>query len=223
MKPNQYISANRNNLFPPTGNAILFYPGAYTDYGPLDMLVTPNEAGMIAGAITAIYVDYWITQEKIIEFGDKIRRHYSVGFPIVFDLSPSDFGLKSLDAFYPKTWTLKQKEFYQPKGQTVLGKRLYFHELNLTLLYLVAEAIQVYKIIQRCNVYPNMVVLQEHGMVGLWTEFGGESLLYKASRKKPKFLYVAKNTIPWPNYHAVSETQVDIGQMHNHERRIYII
>ena len=67
--------------------------------------------------------------------------------------------------------------------------------------------------------------MQDHGTGGLWTLFGlnnSESILYqKALQNLPKYLYVAKNTNPWPRYNRVSEYTNSEGSMHAHERALF--
>jgi hypothetical protein len=218
MGPKELLISKEGRAFSPDGIATIYYPGGHFDYGPLDLLLNAYPS-----AVVAIYADYWVEFDDLEKFIKSIRRRYETGRQVVVtELTPKDFGAKNIDAFYPKCWTDQQVQHYREENQTQLGFRYYFPEINLTLLYLKADAMQVYKSLQKVNIYPDIVVLQDHGYGGGWVDFGGESLLYKAAKSKPKYLYVAENTTAWPGYSQISDSHLDEGQMHHFLRSLYL-
>jgi hypothetical protein len=69
---------------------------------------------------------------------------------------------------------------------------------------------------------PYAVVVQDHGFGGNWTTFGGDgSPLWSLARRGalPKWLLVADNTTPWPDYQVASNT--DCGGMNASPRRLF--
>jgi hypothetical protein len=225
MEPNEYLFSKEFRGFGPEGIATLFYPGGFTDYGPLDLLVNhSSSAEALSNGIVAIYADYWMTFDVLDQFVHKLIRRYQAECNEPIELTPQDFRVKSIDAFYPKAWSDHQRNFYKEANQTQLGFRYFFPTINLTLIYLKADAIETYKILEKAKIYPNFVVLQDHGgFGGGWVDFGGESALYKAVKLKPQYLYVADNTEVWPGYLQVTEGFRDEGQMHNFSRVLYAL
>jgi hypothetical protein len=223
MEPREYLFGKKGAAFGPQGVANLFYPGGFTDHGPLDLLLGHYQSvESVSNGVVAVYVDYWMTFEALEEFIQNIGMRYQAECSLSIELTCQDFGVNSISAFYPKTWTEDQVGFYLDSKQTHLGFRYFFPAINLTLIYLKAEAIETYKLLQKNKIYPNLVVLQDHGGYGgAWTDFGGDSALYKSAKVKPKYLYVADNTRTWPGYNKVSDGFCDEGQAHRFIRSIY--
>lgn len=64
------------------------------------------------------------------------------------------------------------------------------------------------------------IVLQDHGFGGNWTNFGGDSLLWKrAAARPPRWLLVADDTQAWSGYERVSSP--DTGGMHANDRSLF--
>lgn len=96
-------------------------------------------------------------------------------------------------------WTILERESEFDDGH---GPR------RLAFLHIQAEAIWFcWNIWGRFDQMPFGVVLQDHGTGMNWAVFGGESPLFQVGRgsKLPKYLLVAANTEPWPNYEAISK------------------
>lgn len=222
--PKQWIHDNGGNAFGPDGAVRIFYPGGFTDFGPLDLFLGPNGYGCTHGHITAVYADYLIDSEQIRKFAGQVRSRYQAEEPIVSELQAADFGAQKISDFYPKApaeWSEEEERLYRPAEQKVLGCRFFYRTINLTLIYLQAEATKVYKALNKINLIPNIAVLTEHGYGGFWTQLDGDSVLYNAVTKKPTFLYVQENARPWPGYERISDWFVDEGQMHHFKRSLY--
>lgn len=216
MQPKEYLLSNEGRAFSPDGIATIYYPGGFLDYSPLDLLL-----GRTSSAVVAIYADYFTAfDDEFANFLKSIRRRYYADYPIETELTPKDFNAKHIKDFYPNDWTDELRRSNRGESQYQLGFRYYYPKINFTLIYLKADAVKVYTSLQKVNIYPDVVVLQDHG--GIWTEFGGDSSLYKAAKRKPKYLYVARNTTVWPGYTKISDASLDEGQTPHFLRSLYI-
>jgi hypothetical protein len=67
------------------------------------------------------------------------------------------------------------------------------------------------------------VVVQNHGKGGLWTSLGGDCLMYTASPRLPRFLYVGDDmgSEPWPHYRRISREAVDSHSLHRSSRSLW--
>lgn len=216
----------------PSASACLYYPGAYTDTGPLDLILrsrSPDGWQPFNAFATAIYVDINIDAEGIENLVNRMKRLYSTRIALVTDISPADFGSFKHENFLPDP----DDRFYESvpgyAGEYLLmdrdffGVRIFFPEIQLNLVYLRAEAIQTYRILQKAKIYPNIVVLQDHGPWGFqYATFYGESLIYKAAKVLPDYLYLANEGVPWPGFERVSDAYRDAGQEHHYERYLAV-
>lgn len=184
----------------------------------------------------AIYADYSINDESLDRFIESIKSRYGMyehSEVIQQRLSPEDFN-KNLDDFFPSPssrWPFYQtqtdgnwSEFnrFDPRDQRdyFFGRRIYFNSIGFNLIYLRTEAIQTYRILQSMKVNPNIVVFHDL-FGGAWTDFGGESLLYKAAKVKPRYLYSGDNVDPWPNYQRVAESRLNSDGRQSIHRSLY--
>ena len=216
----------------PADSGCLYYPGAYLDTGPLELLlrsrsVSANEP--IDSFATAIYVDINITKDFIKQLVDRIKRLFQRNIAIPFSLDPYDFGGLSKEDFFPKLGdpffdsVPNYADQYHIEGDEFFGIKILFPEIGFALIYLRAEGIQAYRALLQAKVYPNMAVLQDHGVFGFQhATFYGQSLLYKAAKPLPLYLYADIAGDPWPGYERVSTSYVDHGQEHNHARCLYV-
>lgn len=95
---------------------------------------------------------------------------------------------------------------------------------TLTFVYLDTEAIQTYiHVWGIAGCAPLIVVVQDHGKGGLWTSLGGDSLMYTASSRLPRYLYVGNDTGsgPWPHYRRVSRGVIDEHSLHRSSRSLW--
>lgn len=225
MSPEDYLHAIARKSFSVSGVPIIYYPGAGDDSGPIELLLSSSDEGLIA-----IYADYHAEREQIDRLAKKISSYNLAAPPKITELSPSDFGVKSTRSFWPTQsscteyeWERLQFETRSVSSDEFFGVRFFFRQLNLTLIYLKTEAIQTLKVLQKNNLFPDLIVLEDPNYGGEWTSFGGNSKLFKAAKHKPGFIYVAQNTTPWPGYIQVTEPRVDNASCHRQERAIYSI
>lgn len=197
-----------------TSGEILYYPGAGTDYGPLIRFSGPTEVK------TVIYADYGMEKEPVIQFLSSIPG-WSVG--PMSDLQPLDLGLvASWEQFWPVN--PKSRKFANPASAFGLRAKLVRQQdgVSVDFIYLATEAVQTYANLLLAGLRPTIMVLQDHGFGGNWTQFGGNAELFKhAKGALPRYLLVGQNTEVWPGYAPVSGGRVDAGQMHAFERVIF--
>lgn len=223
MSPEEYLHTIARKSFGVTGVPIIYYPGAGEDSGPIEMFISSSDEGLIA-----VYVDYQVQHEEIDRLIRKLTKYNHAESPKITELVPGDFGVKSKRGFWPtrtscteNEWERLQFETRFMSGDELFGMRFFFRQLNLTLIYLKTEAIQTLKVLQKNNLFPDLIVLEDPNYGGEWTSFGGDSKLFKAAKHKPRFIYVAQNTKPWPGYIRATESRVDNSSCHRQERAIY--
>ena len=165
----------------------------------------------------AIYVDYSVNNQILDRFIGSIARRYGSSGIIRQELLPGDFN-KKLDDFFPsnddpfyKAQTANNwSEFHRfdPRNEKdyFFGCRIIFNSIGFNLTYLRTEAIQTFRILQSMKANPN--ILTFHDLFGgAWTNFGGESLLYKAAKVKPSYIYSGDNSDPWPKYRLIAKSR----------------
>lgn len=94
---------------------------------------------------------------------------------------------------------------------------------RINFIYLNTEAIQTYlHLWGAVHLAPLIVVVQNHGLGGLWTPLDGDCLLFASAPVLPLFLYVGDiNSQPWPGYKRISCTVSDPFSMHKSQRSLY--
>lgn len=209
----------------------LYYPGAHLDTGPLELLLRCRSANALEpfdSFATAIYVDINITEQSIWQLVDRIKRIFQISTVVPFPLLPKDFGGLSAQDFYPKLddpfFKSEQNyaNYYQPDLDGFFGIKIVFPEIGFALIYLKAEGIQAYRTLLKVKVVPNILVLQDHGVFGFQhATFYRGSLLNKAAKLLPQYLYIDVAGDPWSGYERVSTSYVDRGQDHQHARCLY--
>ena len=226
MTPAEYLYQAGSNKWGPLGGALLYYPGAFTDTGPLELLINARfhgEGDSLDFPIAAIYVDVEASSDQAGEFCDSIMQRFATDKYQITPLQPDHFGKTRAD-FYPKEHDPYYAEIdgyaghYPIPDNLYFGTRLTFPGINLSLIYLKAEAIQTYRLLQGLQIYPNIIALQDHGYGGQFATYYGNSLLHRAAKKAPNFLYIEQNQDMWPGYIQASAPHVDEGQMHNFPR-----
>ncbi len=214
----------------------LFYPGAGMDVDPA-LLFTST--GVVS---TVVYADYvsgrmFKAEEAFSRFE---RCHLSLSedmrglippYRTLLDsgvLTPTDFGFDSLLAFYPnrRTWGSDRDAYLGPDaviGRWALLELSSLPSRPVLFLYFSTEAIQTY-----INLWgirgaaPLAVVVQNHGKGGLWTPLDGDCLLYAASPRLPKYIYVGDiSSTPWPGYRQLSRDRTDSNSMHRSRRALF--
>lgn len=223
MSPEEYLHTIARKSFGVSGAPIIYYPGAGEDSGPIEMFLSSSDEGLIA-----VYADYHVQHEEIDRLIRKLTKYNRAECPKITELTPGDFGVKSARSFWPTRtgcteyeWERLQFETTLMSGDELFGMRFFFRQLHLTLIYLKTEAIQTLKVLQKNNLFPDLIVLEDPNYGGEWTPFGGDSKLFKAAKHKPKFIYVSHNTQPWPGYVPVTDGRIDSASCHRQERVIY--
>lgn len=229
MLPIEYLQKSTVSRWGnPAEAPCLYYPGAYRDTGPLDLILRSRSIDGQApfdSFATAIYVDINIALDEIERLITRVQRLYSTNVVLVNDLTPADFGPFTYADFLPnanddfyasvpdyaREYALAEHDFF--------GVRAFFPKIQFNLIYLRAEGVQAYRALQRAKIHPNIVVLQDHGPWGFqFASFYGECLLYKAAKTLPQYLYIANEGDPWPGFERVSDSHCDEGQEHHYER-----
>lgn len=193
--------------------AVLYYPGAHSDWGPLRLFA---EYG---GHKTFIYADYGIGSVEARRFLNRIPQWT---LSRLDELPPGNLGLTS----WGETWAVECRLDNRDHGfgwDAELLCRLKNHkDKKIRVIYLGTEAIGTYPVLIRAGLRPNTVVLQDHGLGGNWARFGGRSPLYQAARRStmPEFVF-AGPTARWPGYKRVSADKIFKGQMHDFPRAVY--
>jgi len=195
---------------------VLFYPGAGGDISPALRFA---EIGAID---TVLYCDY-IDRVPRAVFNDfaMMGRHRGRE---ARDVHASELGQRCRADFFPcsrRRWGRRDDDASNPVIGRVMELRLYGpDEAPLTFIYLDTEAIQTYiHVWSMVRCAPLIVVVQDHGRGGLWTQLGGDCLMYTAAPVLPRFLWVGSNA--WPNYSQISRPDVDHHSLHRNERTLW--
>lgn len=227
LNPAEYLFQSGPNKWGPLGTALLYYPGGYTDTGPLELLVNARlhgEGDPWDFPITAIYVDVEASPDQVGEFCDAIMQLFSADGYQRTVLQSDHFGKRRAD-FYPKAhdpFFASIAEYagrYPIPDDLYFGERITFPSINLNLIYLKTEAIQTYRLLQSLHIQPNIIALQDHGGYGgQFATYYGDSLLYRAAKTAPNFIYIEEGQEMWPGFIGVSTPHTDDGQMHDYAR-----
>ena len=207
MTPDDYLRRR------PQSNGVLYYPGSGTDWGPLNLF------GIHEQIATAIYVDYTITNAAARQFLTTIPGWLDVA-AMPEDVQPDYLGVDSWD----RCWSDEPdaRRFAHPDRAFGLLSRVASQTAKLEVIFLATEAIQTYSLLLRRGLGASVVVLQDHGFGLNWSSFGGDSVLYRVNHQQlPDLLLVGENTVPWPEYHQVSDYAVIEGQQHDHPRALF--
>ena len=184
----------------------LFYPGSGCDVGPVRRYAEDG------GIDSAVYCDYLYGSEMYRDLQDQLlRAMMEIGFHRVAQrtVRADEFGLTCRRDFLPTNWTQFGCE---DQENPVIGSRILFRswmtERYFTFWKLNTDAMQTFlHIWGGTNQVPHIVVVQNHGLGGLWTQLDGRCLLYTLCSQLPPFLHVAvTNSRAWPNYEEISRT-----------------
>ncbi len=216
---------------------VVYYPGAGEDRHPFYVFGETHAAHCFA------FADYETSQgdaRRLLHFLDSPQKHSYVQIAHG-ELSREELTLKSLytvisqqkgDPQVPHdepsggqyaVWSILEGGPSSPKSQHLRIPRLP-QQPRFALLYVGYEAIAAYHALfcLKGSKPPYAILLQDHGLGGGWTEFGGKgSLLLRTARQSglPRWLLVARNTTAWPGYELVSGP--DRGGLHNTPRSLY--
>lgn len=213
-----------------TGNkdmGTLFYPGAFKDWSPLDVFATTCNR--------FILIDYFISKADARQFLLDLPRFVNRSIQelvSIQELGPDDFGVANWQAFWQegpnKGFGMHWGMMSPDSDSFVLKAQLHNPNGNLSeVYYFRTEAIKTFEVLCDFGMKPGVIVCQDHGLGGQWTNFSGFSLLYAAAVRHnalPKYLYLdtSQRHSPWPGYEKqVSQPQIDYGQMHKFPRALF--
>ena len=198
-----------------------FYPGAFEDTTGVDIFVNKGKVSV------GIMVDY-ISDAKILN--NVIHRVIDTGWAIAerYPLEPEFFGKSGWREFWSDKSCIMQsfqERAYQDYGDATLFKGTkYFNEDSyFLLLYFRTEAIQTYlNLFGHHNKAPEVIILQDHGFGGFWTDFCGKtSLLHQSCPTLPPYIMVAEGCDVWEGYEAISPPIHCPKSMHESNRILY--
>jgi hypothetical protein len=205
----------------------VYYPGAGDDFSSLQLF------GKYSNTENIYFSDYYNTPEII-----SIRERLDERGEDTLSLMPSHFKRGNWSDFWPD-----ENDDWFDANQIISdiinpiyswGRKIKINhpnQLNKTFdfYYLGTEAIKTAEILIKNRIYPDVLVLQDHGTGGNWTVFGGEnSPLYSVMKNNlPKYLLLeprCENDI-WPGYNQVTKPYApgiqNANPMHMNKRALY--
>lgn len=201
---------------------ILYYPGAGTDYGPLEYFAIEFESELPLGA--AFYVDYLAREVEIKSMFRKMPHLNEARCVQTEKLKSTYLHQSSWTKYWPENHPLS-RGFANPRKAYAITSELSFEDQQpLRFHFFRTEAVQTYENLLAIDIIPSIVVIQDHGFGGNWTRFGGANEMFRLAlqyRSMPEFLLVADNSEAWPGYVAMSRPLRLRGQMHDHVRTVY--
>ncbi len=206
------------SLRPEPEGCVLYYPGSGFDLGPLRTLAATAHSSVKIS--TVIYSDYLV---EVSTLKARLRSLHKGPHLEFREVTPQQLGHDHWEAFWSSD--LRSYRFAHPNDARGFECDITFQNgRHVKFIYLRTDAVQTYVNLLNTPLQPDMVVLQDHGFGGNWTQFGGEHEMFQAAAQQgalPSWLYVADNTRCWPGYTAMGESIRDKGQMHSHTRRFH--
>ena len=202
-----------------------YYPGGWRDWSPINRYADEDLFDFF------VYADYLVSMNDVI---DSLTNEL-YGFQIIdtTELGPGTCGGRLCDwaDYYEQA-----ADWGNPNNGYLLRVRLLTPAgRNITLFYFGTEAIGTLRVLSSSVGRPLLVVVQDHGLGGFWTPFGGPSLLYQALAGNnaqlqnhrimrhflPRFIYVAEGTEAWPSYFECSDLEEQSHAMHDVPKRLF--
>lgn len=202
----------------------IYYPGAGLDFSSFYVF------SHYSNIQSVYFVDYLNVEEYL-----PIRSMMDNRADQLAVLSPQDFNKTMWSEFWANE--LEHMEWVfgaDNNSENAWGRKVAFKhpkktEQNFDFYYLGTEGVKTAEILLENKIYPNLVVLQDHGYGGNWTSFGGaDSPLYKVmSNHLPEYLLAATpdtegNTHIWPGYEKVAQPNPPSGNpQHFNQRSLF--
>lgn len=191
----QYIQDNQSEF------KVIYYPGAGFDFSPLQIFGTYGSPDHI------YFVDFNPDLNK-----DILERFVNRS-NAVYDIFPEDFNKNSWEYFW--RYDLEMPYEYAQFFNYSQGKKVFFprnseEDSEFIFYYLQTEGIQTASVLLENNIFPDVIVLQDHG----FTMFSGSnSRFYLAMLAHlPKYILINPNesgsTEIWPGYIQVTNSYV---------------
>jgi hypothetical protein len=192
----------------PDAFKIIYYPGACDDFTALQLFAR------YANTEKIIFTDYFNAPETL-----KIRERLDDLAENIVSLSPQHFNKRNWIQFWPQkndNWENKEsafnEEYYHPNyawGRLIEINPKSNTNKKLQFYYLGTEAVKTAAVLIDNNIYPELLVLQDHGFAGNWTEFGKKDFPLHETMKNhlPEYILLEPegNTKIWPGYLQVTK------------------
>jgi hypothetical protein len=226
---------------------VLFYPGAGQDISPalrfaqaglIDTIVYCDyeHADDQLNTVKLVFKKFEDEYHSIQEDSDKVileeRQNAEVSIERIRlveiqSITSDELGLKCRKDFFPQS-SLKFGVRADDNKNTRIGTAAIYQRgeceaHQILFLYLDTEAIQTYiHLWGSIGAAPQILVVQDHSLGGLWTPFGGASKLFAAAPLLPQFIWLGvNNTSPWPHYKEISRHAKDVHSMHQTTRSLW--
>ena len=203
----------------------LFYPGAGGDIDPA-LLFANN--GAVSTVVYADYIAEYQCGDVFHNFEHPPGPPFGASWKMLETgaLRADDFGFATPDAYYPNVSTFGDDQRKNRVDAMEIGAWARFRGRGgqvLSFFYFFTEAIQTYLNLWGLNGRaPLAVVVQNHGLGGLWTRLDGDCLLYAAAKRLPKYLYVGDiGSEPWPGYRRVSKEGINRNSQYRSRRALF--
>jgi len=208
ISPYGFVEIHKNEF----ESATIFYPGAGSDSDPLMLFASQCHIK------TIIHVDYSFDRNSAIKTSSILGNMLSI-----HELDPHNFGKSTWLDFWHSNPASKA---YGKTDRAYATKVKISHDGHtFDFQFFGTEALQTFEVLFLSDDAPTVIVLQDHGLGGLWTRFGEDGKLFyelvSRMSKLPKYLYVAENTDAWEGYIRVTSYVAYPGQMHSHRRAIF--
>jgi hypothetical protein len=188
----EYIRSN------PSEFNIIYYPGAGNDFSPMHIF------GINGKPSEMYFVDFFTNSSEINQIKENIDR---LGQNIEI-LSPAYFNKNTWLDFWPPSAIDNEAQISNPEKSW--GRKAVIQTNDtatpFSMIYLAAEGVKTASVLLENNIFPDVVVLQNH--YGVFN-FGGEnSELYHAMKNHlPKYLLAQTDnelSMVWPGYEQVT-------------------
>ena len=195
----------------------LYYPGAGFDFSTLKYFM---ENSTVKKYYYCDYMNFDITPERLLE---EINMYFHLSdYRVIHiaNLRPNYFGKNE----WPEFWH-KEAPMFGGQIDNSFAAMFKIKKGNKTwdLIYFGTEAIQTYEVLIQNNIKLDVVVTQDHGLGGLWTNFCKGSKLEKISHyynQIPKFMLVGIDYEAWDGFENISKPFGNFG-LHQQKRAIF--
>ena len=194
----------------------VYYPGAGKDFSTLSYLHKKYQIREF------MFSDYNESPNERPFENEKNEEIDGLLFNVIGEQFPDDYSCVSWIDFWDKR-SPKISSFNE-KNCSIKKVSLNIEDSDVNLKYFYTEAVGTFRVLNNSGIFPDLVVLQDHGFGGNWAQFGGNSPLYQvalASGQLPKYLFVGDNTEPWDGYTLYDVFHGEFGSA-KHKRALYI-
>jgi hypothetical protein len=180
----------------------LYYPGASLDASAIINLADRLDINVV------VYADYIIEINQLDLLIERLEeKNFRASSRV--DLNPEFLNpeLKNWESYWHADQEAQSyRAITDPWGKLIPLRTP--RKKNIFLVYLHTEAIKTNALLCKYWGPAEAVVIQDQGAANYWTPFGGDSEMYFSARinkKLSEYIYLERNTTPWPNYVQYSE------------------